>query len=65
VPVASQSACNAKYVPRLPAETVLCGIVRGHLESFLDYTKTHYDKPLPRYVENELPGGTSTVAITL
>jgi hypothetical protein len=47
---------SAEYVPRRPAATVLYGIVRDHLETFLDHTRTHYDKPLPRYVEAELRG---------
>jgi hypothetical protein len=42
------------YAPRRPTETVLYGIVRDHLESFLRWTRETYEKPLPRYVENEL-----------
>lgn len=42
------------YAPRRPTETVLYGLVRQHLESFLAYAREHYDGGLPRYVENEL-----------
>ncbi len=39
------------YVPRRPAETVLYGIVRDHLEDFLTHARETYDRGLPRYVE--------------
>ncbi len=42
------------YLPRRPTETVLYGLVRQHLESFLAYTREHYERGLPRYVEDEL-----------
>jgi hypothetical protein len=42
------------YAPRRPTETVLYGLVRQHLESFLAHTREHYDSGLPRYVEQEL-----------
>jgi hypothetical protein len=42
------------YAPRRPTETILYGLVRQHLESFLAYAREHYDGGLPRYVENEL-----------
>jgi hypothetical protein len=42
------------YTPRRPTETVLYGLVRDHLESFLAYAREHYDGGLPRYVEQEL-----------
>jgi len=42
------------YAPRRPTETVLYGIVRDNLESFLSWAAETYAKPLPRYVENEL-----------
>jgi hypothetical protein len=42
------------YAPRRPAETVLYGLVRQHLESFLAYSREHYEAGLPRYVEQEL-----------
>jgi hypothetical protein len=41
------------YLPRRPTETVLYGLVRQNLESFLAYAREHYDGGLPRYVENE------------
>jgi hypothetical protein len=44
----------APYAPRRPTETVLYGLVRQNLESFLAYAREHYDGGLPRYVENEL-----------
>jgi len=42
------------YLPRRPTETVLYGIVREHLASFLAYTRERYERPLPAYVEAEL-----------
>jgi hypothetical protein len=42
------------YLPRRPTETVLYGLVRQNLESFLAYAREHYDGGLPRYVESEL-----------
>ncbi|MGD0529759.1 MAG: transposase, partial [Polyangiaceae bacterium] len=42
------------YLPRRPTETVLYGVVRQHLESFLAHAREHYDGGLPRYVEAEL-----------
>ena len=42
------------YLPRRPTETVLYGLVRQNLESFLAYAREHYDGGLPRYVEQEL-----------
>ncbi len=44
----------APYLPRRPTETVLYGLVRQHLESFLAYARERYDGGLPRYVEHEL-----------
>ncbi len=44
----------AAYIPRRPTETVLYGVVRQHLESFLAYARDNYDGGLPRYVEAEL-----------
>lgn len=42
------------YLPRRPTETVLYGLVRQHLESFLAYAREHYEEGgLPRYVEQE------------
>jgi hypothetical protein len=41
-------------VPRRATETVLYGLVREHLESFLAYARGHYDGGLPAYVEAEL-----------
>jgi hypothetical protein len=42
------------YLPRRPTETVLYGLVREHLESFLSHAREHYDGGLPPYVESEL-----------
>jgi hypothetical protein len=42
------------YAPRRPTETVLYGLVRQHLESFLAHAREHYESGLPRYVEQEL-----------
>ena len=39
------------YVPCRPAETILYGIVRDHLEDFLTHTHETYNRGLPRYVE--------------
>lgn len=44
----------AAYAPRRPTETVLYELVRQHLESFLAFTREHYEGGLPRYVEQEL-----------
>lgn len=38
-------------MPRRPAETILYGIVRDHLEDFLTHACETYDLSLPRYVE--------------
>ena len=37
-----------------PESTVLYALVREHLEPFLRYTREHYARSLPRYVEREL-----------
>ncbi len=50
------SALAPAYRPRRPTETVLYGIVREHLETFLAHARESYDAPLPRYVEEELRG---------
>ena len=42
------------YAPRRPTETLLYGVVREQLETFVRWARETYDKPLPRYVENEL-----------
>ena len=44
------------YRPRRPTETVLYGVVRDHLETFLARARETYEAPLPRYVEQELRG---------
>ena len=44
------------YRPRRPSETVLYGVVRDHLETFLAHARATYEAPLPRYVEEELRG---------
>ena len=43
-------ATSADYVPRRPHDTVLYGIVRDHLATFLAYTERAYAAPLPRHV---------------
>jgi hypothetical protein len=48
------AALAPAYLPRRPTETVLYGLVRQHLESFLAYAREHYSGGLPRYVEQEL-----------
>ena len=48
------AALAPAYLPRRPTETVLYGLVRQHLESFLAHAREHYDGGLPRYVEQEL-----------
>jgi hypothetical protein len=48
------AALAPAYAPRRPTETVLYSLVRQHLESFLAYAREHYDRGLPRYVEQEL-----------
>jgi hypothetical protein len=48
------AALAPAYAPRRPTETVLYGLVRQHLESFLAYAREQYDGGLPRYVEQEL-----------
>lgn len=50
-------ACMARlapaYSPRRPTETVLYGVVREHLETFLTHARDSYAKPIPKYVERE------------
>jgi hypothetical protein len=48
------AALAPAYLPRRPTETVLYGLVRQHLESFLAHAREHYEGGLPRYVEQEL-----------
>ena len=48
------AALAPAYLPRRPTETVLYGLVRQNLESFLAHAREHYDGRLPRYVELEL-----------
>jgi hypothetical protein len=48
------AALAAAYTPRRPTETVLYGLVRQYLESFLAHARENYDGGLPRYVEQEL-----------
>ena len=45
-----------EYKRREPQSQVLHRLVREHLEPFLAYTREHYRKPLPKYVERELRG---------
>ncbi len=44
------------YPPRKPTETVLYGLVRETLETFLAHARETYSAPLPRYVEREFRG---------
>ena len=48
------AALAPAYVPRRPTETVLHRAVRENLDSFLAHTRETYERPLPRYVEQEL-----------
>ena len=48
------AALAPAYTPRRPTETALYGVVRDHLETFLGWARDTYEKPIPRYVENEL-----------
>ena len=41
------------YEPRRPEQTLLYDLVLEHLETFLQYTRESYAKPLPAYVEQE------------
>jgi hypothetical protein len=43
----------AGYRPRRPEQSVLYGVVAGHLETFLARQREH-DRPVPRFVEREL-----------
>ena len=45
-----------EYKRREPQASVLHKLVRENLEPFLAYTREHYRKPLPKYVERELRG---------
>ena len=47
------SRLAAPYLPRRPQETVLYGIVKDHLDEFLQHARDAYQAPLPKYVENE------------
>jgi hypothetical protein len=44
------------YRPRRPQDTVLHRVVRTHLETFIEHARETYDKPLPKYVREELRG---------
>jgi hypothetical protein len=50
-PVCDSSA--PAYRPRRPEDTALYRIVFDHLETFIAHAREHYERPLPRYVENE------------
>jgi len=41
------------YRPRRPEDTTLYRIVVENLETFVEYAREHYERRLPRYVENE------------
>jgi pyocin large subunit-like protein len=49
-PARSPLATAEEYVPRRPHDTVLYGIVREHLATFLAHTERAYAAPLPKYV---------------
>ena len=42
------------YVRHRPEDTVLFDIVRGHLDELLDAAREHNQRPLPRYVEEQV-----------
>jgi hypothetical protein len=42
------------HTPHRPEGTVLYRVVTDHLDSFVDYARQHYEKPLPWYVQREL-----------
>jgi hypothetical protein len=44
------------YRPRRPQDTALHRVVRTHLETFIAHARESYDKPLPKYVREELRG---------
>ena len=46
-------AAPRKYQQRRPEATVLYGIIKEHLESFLTHAHESSSKRLPKYVENE------------
>ncbi len=48
------AALASPYAPRRPTETALYALVREHLETFVSWARETYEKPLPRYVEQEL-----------
>jgi hypothetical protein len=48
------AALAPPYLPRRPTETVLYGLVRANLATFLAQTREHYEGGLPKYVEAEL-----------
>jgi Transposase zinc-binding domain len=50
VPTAPLFSTAAEYIPRRPHDTVLYGIVREHLATFLGHTERTYAAPLPKYV---------------
>jgi hypothetical protein len=50
------SALAAPYEPRRPQETVLYGLVKEHLDAFLQHARESYAGPLPKYVVDEFRG---------
>ena len=44
----------APYAPRQPTQTPLHRVVRASLETFLQWARDTYSKPIPRYVEQDL-----------
>jgi hypothetical protein len=49
-PARSPLAPAEDDVPRRPHDTVLYGLVREHLATFLAHTERSYTAPLPQYV---------------
>jgi hypothetical protein len=55
-PLANVARLAPAYQPRKPTETILYGVVRETLETFVAHARETYAAPLPRYVERELRG---------
>ncbi|AUX21285.1 uncharacterized protein SOCEGT47_017660 [Sorangium cellulosum] len=56
MPLAPRAKFPAGYAPGRPEETVLHGLVREKLESFLTHAGEPYERPLPRYVAQAFRG---------
>ena len=53
---AAAVACSGIYLPHRPHDTVLYGLVREHLSTFLAHAARTYAAPLPRYVSLAFEG---------